>query len=162
MAAEKNTPIPPPVVKVEHIVKPAKPTPNHAMYLTSCDQIASVTHTRTVYLYGPTPTTLSEAAQKMKESLRKVLVFFYPVAGRVKWVEKGRVELYCNGEGALLVEAESEATLKHYGNFMPTPQLLQLIPTIDMVATPISEVPLLVCQMNFDDEFLYFNYLHYK
>ncbi|KAG9133023.1 hypothetical protein Leryth_015407 [Lithospermum erythrorhizon] len=144
---EKNTAIPSPVVKVEHIVKPAEPTPNHAMYLTGCDQIQAITHAPTVYFYRHTPTTLSEAAQKMKESLSKALVVFYPIAGRIKLVEKGRVELYCNGEGALLVEAESEATIEQYGNFMPTPELRQLIPTIDLMAATLTEVPLLICQV---------------
>ncbi|GAA0165301.1 acetyltransferase [Lithospermum erythrorhizon] len=144
---EKNISIPSPVVKVEHIVKPAEPTPNHVMYLTGCDQIQAVTHAPVVYFYHPTPTTLSEAACRLKESLSKALVVFYPVAGRVKCIEKGCLELYCNGEGVLLVEAESEATLEDFGNFMPTPDVLQLIPTIDLVAMPIAEVPLLVCQV---------------
>ncbi|GAA0146390.1 acetyltransferase [Lithospermum erythrorhizon] len=151
MVAEKNNteaiPIPPPVIKVQHIVKPCEPTPNHGMYLSGCDQIAAVTHTPTVYFYRSTTTSLPEAAKNMRDALSKALVVFYPVAGRVKWVEKGRVELYCNGEGVLLVEAESEASVDDYGDFMPTPELRQLIPTVDLVATPITEVPLLICQV---------------
>nr|QDF44407.1 rosmarinic acid synthase [Phacelia campanularia] len=151
MVAEKTSqtppPIPPPIAKAKHIVKPAEPTPEHAMYLSGCDQIAAVTHTPTVYFYRPTTTSLSEASQILRDSLSKALVIFYPIAGRVRWAEKGRVELHCNGEGVLVVEAESEATIEDYGDFIPTPEIRALIPTIDLTITPINELPLCVFQI---------------
>ncbi|CAI9098756.1 OLC1v1035455C1 [Oldenlandia corymbosa var. corymbosa] len=133
---------------VSHIVKPAEPTPEEVMYLSDCDQIKPLTHAPTIYFYRPSfYSSLEEIVPILKDSLSKVLVKFYPLAGRLHWTDGGRVELHCNSMGALLIEAESNLTIDDFGDFRPSPEIRSLIPSVDYNVTPIHEVPLLVAQV---------------
>ncbi|KAL2481109.1 Spermidine hydroxycinnamoyl transferase [Abeliophyllum distichum] len=137
-------------VKTTYNVKPANPTPNEIMKLSEIDQIKAVTHAPTVYFYHPTTDFLySDAIRILKDSLSKVLVIFYPVAGRFHEIGGARLELHCNGEGAILVEAESEWKIQDFAldDFLPNAAMRDLIPKMDYSATPIQEQPLLLAQL---------------
>ncbi|KAK7315422.1 hypothetical protein VNO77_33969 [Canavalia gladiata] len=92
----------------------------------------------------------SEATPKrrlsMSESDDVILVHYYPLAGRLSWIEGGRLELECNAKGALLLEAESTKTLAEYGDFSPNEPINELIPIIDYTQ-PLEEIPLLAVQL---------------
>ncbi|NEU36472.1 hypothetical protein GN156_38160, partial [bacterium LRH843] len=61
--------------------------------------------------------------------------------------EDGRVEIDCNGEGVLFVEADAPgATVDDFGDFAPTMDLKRLIPTVDYT-DGISSFPILVLQV---------------
>ncbi|KAG6520840.1 hypothetical protein ZIOFF_017901 [Zingiber officinale] len=81
----------------------------------------------------------------MRDALARALVPFYPMAGRLARDEDGRIEIDCNGEGVLFVEADAEATVDDFGDFAPTMELKQLIPKVDYTED-ISAFPLLVLQ----------------
>ncbi|KAL2481108.1 Spermidine hydroxycinnamoyl transferase [Abeliophyllum distichum] len=137
-------------VKTTYNVKPAKPTPNEIMKLSEIDQIKPVIHVPTVYFYHPTTDFLySDALRILKDSLSKVLVIFYPLAGRLHETGGGRLDLHCNGEGTILVEAESELKIQDFAldDFLPNAAMRDLIPKIDYSATPIQEQPLLLAQL---------------
>ncbi|KAL2502440.1 Spermidine hydroxycinnamoyl transferase [Forsythia ovata] len=137
-------------VKTTYNVKPADPTPNEIMKLPEIDQIKTVTHSLTVYFYQPTNDFLfSDAIKILKDSLSKVLVIFYPMAGRLHEIGRSRLELHCNGEGAILVEAESEMKIQDFAldDFLPNAAMRDLIPKMDYSATPIQEQPLLLAQL---------------
>ncbi|XP_042521293.1 spermidine hydroxycinnamoyl transferase-like [Macadamia integrifolia] len=109
-----------------------------------------LTHSPTVYFY---PTLLTDnsivttsAIDTMRDSLSKVLVHFYPLAGRLQWIKGGRLELDCNSMGAQLFEVDSETKLSDYGDFSPTPKIGELIPHINYTH-PINELPLLLVQL---------------
>ncbi|CAA3018157.1 spermidine hydroxycinnamoyl transferase-like [Olea europaea subsp. europaea] len=137
-------------VKATHAILPAEPTPNEIMYLSELDQIKAVTHAPTVYFFRPsTDLIFSDAIQNLKDSFSKVLVLFYPLAGRLHEIGGGRLELHCNSKGAILVEAESESKIDDFElqNFLPNAETRELIPKLDYRATPIHEQPLVLVQL---------------
>ncbi|TVU39318.1 hypothetical protein EJB05_12731 [Eragrostis curvula] len=85
-------------------------------------------------------------AEKMRRALAKALMPFYLMAGRLARGEDGRVEIDCNGEGVLFVEADApDAAVDDYGDFAPTMELKRLIPAVDYT-DDILAFPLLVLQ----------------
>lgn len=71
---------------------------------------------------------------------------FYPMAGRLKRDEDGRIEIDCNAEGVLFVEAETDSAIDDFGDFAPTLELRQLIPAVDY-SKGMESFPLLVLQV---------------
>lgn len=136
-------------VKQRTMVKPAEETPRRALWISNIDLSIPSTHTFSVYFYRPTstpepsnffdPTTL-------KQALSKVLVPFYPIAGRLSIDRDGRIEINCNAEGVLFIEADTISTIDDLGDFAPTPELRQLIPSVDYSAG-IHSYPLLLLQV---------------
>ncbi|KAL0404231.1 UNVERIFIED_CONTAM: Spermidine hydroxycinnamoyl transferase [Sesamum radiatum] len=136
-------------VKATHIVRPAEPTPDEILYLNACDQIKDISHTPTIYFYKHSEALdAGDAILRLKDSLSKALVLFYPLAGRLNWAAEGgsRVELHCNGKGVPIFEAESESKVEDFGDFTPTPGIQALIPSVDYT-TPIDEIPLVIVQL---------------
>ncbi|KAF5188284.1 Hydroxycinnamoyl-CoA shikimate/quinate hydroxycinnamoyltransferase, partial [Thalictrum thalictroides] len=70
-------------------------------------------------------------ANVLKKALGRVLVPFYPIAGRLKKNNKGRIEFDCNDEGAIFVEAETDSVLDDLGDFVVSKQINQLLPFVD-------------------------------
>lgn len=68
------------------------------------------------------------------------------MAGRLRRDEDGRVEIDCDGQGVLFVEADTGAVIDDFGDFAPTLELRQLIPAVDYSAG-IETYPLLVLQV---------------
>ncbi|GKB23328.1 chloramphenicol acetyltransferase-like domain-containing protein, partial [Tanacetum coccineum] len=53
------------------------------------------------------------------------------VAGRLKEDEDDRIEIDCQGQGVLFVEAVSDGVIDDFGDFAPRMECLELIPTVD-------------------------------
>nr|CAD1825625.1 unnamed protein product [Ananas comosus var. bracteatus] len=84
----------------------------------------------------------------MRAALAQALVELYPMAGRLARDEDGRVEIDCNGEGVLFVEADApDAAVDDFGDFAPTMELARLVPKVDY--TDESSFPLLVLQVTY-------------
>ncbi|KAE8658128.1 Hydroxycinnamoyl CoA shikimate/quinate hydroxycinnamoyltransferase [Hibiscus syriacus] len=64
----------------------------------------------------------------LKEALSRILVSFYPVAGRLGYDENGRLQIVCNGEGVLFIEAETSSVMddlvKDFTDGSKVPQLV--------------------------------------
>ena len=75
----------------------------------------------------------------------KVLESLYPVAGRLARDANSRIEINCDGEGVLFIEAETGSAMGDFVGFKPSDELRQLIPTVDY--SDISSYPLLVLQV---------------
>ncbi|KAI3854669.1 hypothetical protein MKX03_005265 [Papaver bracteatum] len=58
-----------------------------------------------------------DAAEVIKDGLAKVLVYYYPLAGRIIMNEKHKFMVNCTGEGVLFVEAEANLALEEIGDF---------------------------------------------
>ncbi|KAJ6292122.1 hypothetical protein OIU76_024101 [Salix suchowensis] len=130
------------------IVRPSQEDiPQHRLWLSNIDLLHPRYYLPTVYLYKPNGSSDFFEAEVLKEALRKVLVPFYPVAGRLARDENGRIEINCNGEGVLLVVADTDSTTEELGEFMPSMKLRQLIPTVDTNLQDISRNPLLLLQV---------------
>ncbi|AED96958.1 putative transferase [Arabidopsis thaliana] len=135
-------------VKQATIVKPAEETPTHNLWLSNLDLIQVRLHMGTLYFYKPCSSSDRPNTQSLIEALSKVLVFFYPAAGRLQKNTNGRLEVQCNGEGVLFVEAESDSTVQDIGLLTQSLDLSQLVPTVDY-AGDISSYPLLLFQVTY-------------
>ncbi|XP_010265527.1 PREDICTED: shikimate O-hydroxycinnamoyltransferase-like [Nelumbo nucifera] len=133
-------------VKESTMVRPAQETPQRSLWNSNVDLVVPRMHTPSVYFYRPTGSTNFFDPKVLKEALSKALVPFYPMAGRLKRDEDGRIEINCNGEGVLFVEAETGSVIDDFGDFAPTMELKQLIPAVDY-SGDISSYPLLVLQI---------------
>ena len=79
------------------MVRLAEESPRQSLWNSNADLVVPKFHTPSVYFYRPTGATNFFDTQVMKEALSKALVPFYPVAGRLKRDEDGRIEIDCNG-----------------------------------------------------------------
>ena len=84
----------------------------------------------------------------MIDSLSIILVYYYPVAGRLSVTESGRMEVDCNAKGVTLIEAETVKTIDDFGDFTPSESVKEeLVPVIDYHSQPIEEIPLVFVQV---------------
>ncbi|KAL1371949.1 hypothetical protein HN51_002130 [Arachis hypogaea] len=129
------------------MVRPNEATWCGRLPLSEWDQIGTITHVPTIYFYHkPTSLHTSTIINTLKDSLSRVLVPFYPLAGRLHWINNGRLELECNAMGAQFIEAESSSTLEEVGDLsLSSEYLYHLSPNVDYTL-PIHELPLFIVQ----------------
>ncbi|KAK2387334.1 spermidine hydroxycinnamoyl transferase [Trifolium repens] len=115
-----------------HTVIPEEPTPHGRLWLSDIDQVVRLRHTPTLYIYKPKQNQEHRTiVETLKNSLSKVFVHYYPIAGRLCYTEGARLGLNLNAKGAILHEAETTNTIHDYGNFSPSDSTKELIPIID-------------------------------
>lgn len=90
-----------------------------------------------------------DPAQIVKSALEKVLVYYYPFAGRIREGPGRKLAVECNGEGVVFVEADADVRLEDFGNALcppiPCHEDLLCVPE-----TPVGDVinrPLLYIQV---------------
>ncbi|KAL2322637.1 hypothetical protein Fmac_027016 [Flemingia macrophylla] len=131
-------------IVASHCVVPNKETPKTRLGLSDNDHTARLGHTPTIQIYKTKHNNITE---RMRDSLAKILVYYYPVAGRLCLAETGRIELDCNAKGVIFVEAETTKSMGDYGDFSPSESIkMELAPQIDYTQ-PIEELPLLFVQL---------------
>lgn len=91
-------------------VPPAEETEKGHYFLCNLDQNIAVTM-RTIYFYKSEERGNEEAPEVIKESLSRVLVHYYPLAGRLTVSSEGKLIVDCTGEGPLFVEAEAGCSM---------------------------------------------------
>ena len=133
-------------VRESTMVRPAEETSRRSLWNSNVDLVVPRMHTPSVYFYRPSGAANFFDPQVMKEALSKVLVPFYPMAGRLRRDEDGRIEIDCNAEGVLFVEADTGSVIDDFGDFAPTLELRQLIPTVDY-SGDIGSYSLLILQV---------------
>ncbi|XP_058113177.1 shikimate O-hydroxycinnamoyltransferase-like [Magnolia sinica] len=133
-------------VKRSTVVRPADDTPIRTVWLSNVDLLVPRLHILSVYFYRPNGSSNFFDPQVLKDALSKALVPFYPMAGRLQKDDNGRMEIYCNGEGALFVEADTDAVLDDFGDFAPTMEFKRLIPPVDY-SKGLSSFPVFIAQV---------------
>lgn len=100
-------------VGAPELIQPEEPTPRDILYLSNIDdQNGLRNHIPFVHFYPP-----SEAMQDhdpvvlIKQALSKVLVYYFPVAGRLRNTDNGKLSVDCNGEGVIFREANADVKL---------------------------------------------------
>ncbi|KAH7544690.1 hypothetical protein FEM48_Zijuj01G0012500 [Ziziphus jujuba var. spinosa] len=144
-------------VKKCYTVKPEEKTWEGCQPLSELDQTGCIGHVPSLYFYRPSQNWLTPAnnvntiTNILKQSLSRVLVPFYPLAGRLQSIGRGRVQINCNSMGVPFIEAESDSELDEYfGDLYAAPPSLRydkLVPNVDYSTTPIHERPLLLVQL---------------
>ncbi|TVU41603.1 hypothetical protein EJB05_15135, partial [Eragrostis curvula] len=73
------------------------------------------------------------------------------LAGRLGHDGEGiRLEIDCNGEGVLFVEADAADTaVDDYGDFAPTMEFRRLVPAVECSGGDVSAFPLLMVQVTY-------------
>ena len=134
-------------VRNSSLVYPSEPTPLKKLWNSNLDLVVGKIHFPTVYFYKPNGACNFFDSEILRQSLSNVLVSFFPMAGRLSKNEKGRVEIDCNAQGALFVEAEADSSVDDFGDFRPSPQLRRLVPVADY-SGDISSYPLVMAQVH--------------
>jgi shikimate O-hydroxycinnamoyltransferase len=131
------------------LVAPSEETPRLGLWLSNLDLAVPKTHTPLVYYYpAPTPPAPGGAdsedffsPDRLRAALAKALVLFYPLAGRLGVDEGGRLQIDCNGEGALYVVAKADCTGEDlFGKYEPSPEIRRLF----VPFTPSGDPPCLM------------------
>ncbi|KAK2387333.1 spermidine hydroxycinnamoyl transferase [Trifolium repens] len=135
-------------IKASYTVTPNESTPKGSLWLSDLDQVVRLSHTPLIYIYKSQKQNKKNSTiiETLKNSLSKILVHYYPIAGRYCYKEGGRLELNLNAKGAVLIEAETTKTIHDYGDFSPSGSTKELIPKVDY-DRPIEEIPLFVAQV---------------
>ncbi|KAA3472200.1 shikimate O-hydroxycinnamoyltransferase-like [Gossypium australe] len=134
-------------IKESTIVRPAEDTPKRSLWNSNLDIVMTRYHLPTIYYYKPNDFSDFFDTRRLKEALSKILVLFYPIAGRLGYDENGRLEIICNAEGVLFVEAETTSVMEHLiGDFTENSQVFRLVPKVDY-SGGVSSYPLLVLQV---------------
>ncbi|KAH6794843.1 hydroxycinnamoyl-CoA shikimate/quinate hydroxycinnamoyl transferase [Perilla frutescens var. hirtella] len=133
-------------VKELTMVKPMEETPSGSLWLSSLDLLMPATyHTRTVYFFRHDGAANFFDAAVLKAALSWALVDFYPFAGRLRKDDNGRIEINCNAEGVLFIEADCDGALDDLGDFSPRADVT-FVAKVDY-SNGISSFPLLLLQL---------------
>ncbi|KAI3725078.1 hypothetical protein L1987_64853 [Smallanthus sonchifolius] len=133
-------------VKESLMVKPSKTTPYKRIWNSNLDLVVGRIHILTVYFYRPNGSSNFFDPAVLKEALADVLVSFFPMAGRLGTDGDGRIEIICNSEGVLFVEAEADCSVDDLGEITPSPEVRRLVPTVDY-SGDICSYPLVITQV---------------
>ncbi|KAJ0735823.1 putative benzyl alcohol O-benzoyltransferase [Helianthus annuus] len=109
--------------RAPELIVPAEPTPRELKPLSDIDdQKRLLMQVSDIIVYRRNPQMRKKIpASVIREALAKLLVFYYPFAGRLKEGPPGKLMVYCSGEGMLFIEAEADATLDQFGDPLPLP-----------------------------------------
>ncbi|OIW15234.1 hypothetical protein TanjilG_17554 [Lupinus angustifolius] len=130
-----------------NLVPPSEETKKGIYFLSNLDQNIAV-NVRTVYCFKSKENGNENAEEVMKNSLRKVLVHYYPLAGRLNISSKGKLVVDCTGEGAMFVEAEANCSMEEIGDITKTdPRTLGKLVYDIPEAKHILQMPPLVAQV---------------
>ncbi|KAL6572782.1 hypothetical protein OROMI_013740 [Orobanche minor] len=134
---EKNQPI---------FICPKSPTPKKTLYLSNLDDQKFLRFSiKYIYVFRK-----SVNAETLKESLSRVLVEYYPLAGRLKKCVQNddrKLEIDCNGEGAVFAEAKMDLRAEEFVEFFaakPNRSLRKLLYRVE--APGFLDIPPLVVQ----------------
>lgn len=97
------------------LVRPAEEIEKGLYFLSNLDQNIAVI-VRTIYCFKSEDKGNENAAQVIKDALAKVLVHYYPLAGRLTISQEGKLIVDCSGEGAVFVEADANGALEELGD----------------------------------------------
>lgn len=129
------------------LVPPAEETYKGLYFLSNLDQNIAVI-VRTIYCFKSDKEGNERAAEVIKDALSKVLVHYYPIAGRLTISAEGKLIVDCIGEGAVFVEAETDCTIEEIGDITkPDPVTLGKLVYDIPGAKNILEIPPLVAQV---------------
>ncbi|KAJ1377955.1 Transferase [Sesbania bispinosa] len=128
-------------------VQPAEETEKGLYFLSNLDQNIAVP-VRTVYCFKSASRGNEDAAQVIKDSLSKILVPYYPMAGKLMIGTEGKLIVDNTGEGAVFVEAEADCNIEDIGDLTkPDPDALGKLVYDTPGAQNILEMPLMAVQV---------------
>lgn len=105
------------------LIAPAKPTPHELKLLSDLDdQHALRAHIPIVAFYRYQPSMAqNDPVSVIREALSQMLVFYYPLAGRLREGKQRKLMVDCNGEGVIFIEADADVSLHQFGQHFLKP-----------------------------------------
>ncbi|KAJ9163924.1 hypothetical protein P3X46_023546 [Hevea brasiliensis] len=129
------------------LVPPAEKTEKGLYFLSNLDQNIAVI-VRTIYCFKSDVKGNEDAVEVIKDALSKVLVHYYPLAGRLTISSEGKLIVDCTGEGAVFVEAEANCAISEIGETTkPDPVTLGKLVYDIPGAQNILQIPPVVAQV---------------
>jgi omega-hydroxypalmitate O-feruloyl transferase len=107
------------------LVLPAEPTKKGLYYLSNLDQNIAYP-VRTIYCYKSCSKGNEDVTKVIKDSLSKILVHYYPMAGRLTISSEGKLIIDCTEEGVVFVEAEANCMMEDLGD-MTKPNNIEIL-----------------------------------
>lgn len=133
------------------LIVPARPTPREVKQLSDIDDQESLRfQIPVIFFYKNEPSMKGkDPVMVLREALGRALVFFYPLAGRLREGLNRKLTVDCTGEGVLFIEADANFTLEELGDAIEPPcpyldELLYNVPGSD----GILGCPLLLIQVS--------------
>ncbi|CAH2034074.1 unnamed protein product [Thlaspi arvense] len=126
------------------LITPSSPTPNHSLHLSNLDDHHFLRFSiKYLYLFQEPLSSLT-----LKDSLSRVLVDYYPFAGRIKASDdRTKLEVDCNGEGAVFAEAFMDITCQAFLELSPKPNKSWRKLLFKVQAPSFLDIPPLVIQV---------------
>ncbi|KAI3696804.1 hypothetical protein L6452_29364 [Arctium lappa] len=109
--------------RTPELISPAKPTPRELKPLSDIDDQDWLRfQTPLIQFYRRDPKMADRnPATVIREALAKLLVFYYPFAGRLREGPAGKLVVECTGEGVLFIEAEADVRVEELGEVILPP-----------------------------------------
>ena len=129
------------------LICPSTPTPKHSLYLSNLDDQKFLRFSiKYLYLFKK-----SVSSDNLKYSLSRVLVDYYPLAGRLRATaeDEQKFEVDCNGEGAVFAEAFMDITAEDFLQLSNKPNRFWRKLLYRVEALTFLDVPPLVVQVLF-------------
>ncbi|KAL1540714.1 benzyl alcohol O-benzoyltransferase-like [Salvia divinorum] len=138
------------VRKNPELITPDMPTPKEFKLLSDIDdQGALRSQTPVIQFYGRNPSDqVKDPVKVIRDAIAKALVFYYPLAGRLRERSNRKLVVECTGEGVVFIEADADVALHHFGDalYPPFPYLHKLLHHLPSTAGVIN-CPLLLIQV---------------
>jgi len=135
------------------LVPPAAPTPREVKLLSDIDDQQGLRfHMPIIFIYRHEPSMVeNDPVKVLKCALSKTLVYYYPLAGRIREGAGRKLMVDCTGEGVMFVEAEADVTLDEFGDALhpPFPCFQELIYDVPGMKQIIDQ-PILLIQVQYN------------
>ncbi|KAM5584549.1 hypothetical protein ABKV19_004094 [Rosa sericea] len=97
------------------LITPAKPTPHETKMLSNIDDQQGLRFQIPIiiaYKKNPSMSNQKDLIQVIRQTISRALVYYYPLAGRLREGPNRKLMVDCTGEGVLFVEANADVTLE--------------------------------------------------
>ncbi|AES82606.1 benzyl alcohol O-benzoyltransferase [Medicago truncatula] len=130
------------------LVPPAAPTPREVKLLSDIDDQEGMRfNSPVIFIYRHKPSMVEKDPLKvLRHALSRTLVYYYPLAGRIREGAGRKLMVDCTGEGVMFIEAEADVTLDQFGDALHPPfpcfqQLLYDVPgSTQIIDRPIRQI----------------------
>ncbi|KAK9137615.1 hypothetical protein Sjap_008209 [Stephania japonica] len=113
------------------LIVPAEPTPHEFKQLSDIDGQESLRfHVPIIQVFPNNNGVQEDPVRVIRKAIAKALVFYYPLAGRIREGPRRKLSVECTGEGLLFIEAEADVKLDQFSDadlLPPFPCLDQLL-----------------------------------
>ncbi|KAK8546103.1 hypothetical protein V6N13_067337 [Hibiscus sabdariffa] len=104
-------------------ITPNKPTSHEQKIVSDIDdQVSLRFQMPLVFFYRYDPSMEGkDPAEVIKDALAQTLVLYYPLAGRLREGNDGKLIVDCNEEGVMFIKADADVTLEQFGEILEPP-----------------------------------------